>query len=279
VVLVYGEDVELGVGERDGNERAGLFPELSELYRETVALARRLDEAQKAAAEASGRDGSERVRVALTPAGRIGAVEIDVHWRSVLGVDGLPSAVLAAYREAGNRRVETWAAEIARTETDTEEIGPGVASPPVDTAAIGGSVRPGPADPSAHESIRQLWYVLQDATDRLDELARDFDTRSRTPVTGRDPGRHVTATLTGGNLTGVDIDTGWLAEASGAQIGAAITEAVAAGYAAADRLADDSMARRWPFADLERLTADPAALLRGLGLPHPGSFDESEKGD
>jgi DNA-binding protein YbaB len=278
VVLVYGEDVELSVGERYENERAALFPELTELYREAAVLARRLDEAQQAAAEASGRDGSERVRVVLTPAGRIGAVEVGVDWRSVLGVDGLPSAVLAAYREAGNRRVETWAAEIARTETDTE-IGPGAASPPVDGAAIGGSVGPGPADESVHESIRQLWYVLQDATDRLDELAGEFDTRSRTAVTGHDPGRHVTVTLTGGELTGLDIDTTWLAEVSAQQIGTTVTEAIAAGYAAADQLADDSLSRRWPFADLERLTADPAALLHGLGLPHPGSVDESEEGD
>jgi hypothetical protein len=147
VVLVYGEDVELGVGERYEDEQAALFPELSELYREAVVLARRLDEAQQAAVEASGRDASERVRVVLTPAGRIGEVEVGVDWRSVLGVDGLVSAVLAAYRKAGNRRVETWAAEIARTETDTAEISPVAVSLPVNGAAIGRTGGPGPADP------------------------------------------------------------------------------------------------------------------------------------
>jgi len=48
-----------------------------------------------------------------------------------------------------------------------------------------------------------------------------------------------------------------------------VTDAITQGYAAVDRLAENSPIARWPFADLERLSDDPAALLTSLGFSGP----------
>jgi hypothetical protein len=252
----------------DGVARTELFPELEQLQRDAAALADRLATAEAAAADASGRDPAEQVRVVLTPAGRVRSVEVRAGWRAEVAPSDLGSAVLAAYRDACDRRVETWAAEISRGKDHPSTDRAGTAQPMTSVAA-----NSGPFDASAHESIRQLLYVLQDATDRLDELARESAARSAAVVFGRDSGGHVTATLTGGELTGLDLDERWSAEAGSREIGTAVTDAIASGYAAADRLAEDSLTARWPFPDLERLSGDPAKLLASLGLPGPVTQD------
>jgi hypothetical protein len=240
----------------------GFFPELKDLERDAAAIARRLQAAEAAAAEASARDPSEQVRVILTALGRIAFVEVSPRWRSRITPGNLPAAVLAAYQEAGNRRLETWAAEIGRTDTDSDR-----GTMPSSDAGTDPVIGPGPADESSHESIRRLWGLLQDATDRLDDVIREAVVRGQTMVTGRDPGRHIVASFTGGGeLTDLAVDEGWVAEAGDREIGAALTAAITDGYAVVDQQARDSTSQ-WPFPDLDRLSGSPAALLATLGLP------------
>jgi DNA-binding protein YbaB len=242
-----------------GEPGFGFFPELRDLQRDAAVLAGKLAAAEAAAAEASGRDPSEHVRVVLAALGRIASVHVNPRWQTRIGPGELGAAVLAAYREAGSRRVETWAAEIGRA---------GV-HPPSSTRysmPIAGPAT-GPADDSSHESIRRLWYLLQDATDRLDDVVRAAAIRSRAVVTGRDPGGHVTASLSGGGeLTDLTVDEAWATEAGDSDIGSALTSAITDGYAMVDQGARESTGQ-WPFPDLERVSGSPAALLATLGLP------------
>ncbi|GIE53494.1 YbaB/EbfC family nucleoid-associated protein [Actinoplanes nipponensis] len=251
------------MAEPTGAARTGFFPELDDLARDAAVMAGWLAAAEAAVAEAAGRDPSERVRVVLAALGRVASVEIDPHWRTRIDPGDLRAAVLAACQEAGRRRLETWAAELGRSDGRPGTSAPGRtpdAGPrPVEVAS-------GPAEESSHESIRRLWGLLQEATDRLDDVVRDAAARSRDVLTGRDPGGHVTASLTGGGeLTDLTLDETWAAAAGAREIGAALTAAITDGYAAVDRRAREATSQ-WPFPDLERLSGSPAALLATLGL-------------
>ncbi|MFI7540159.1 hypothetical protein [Actinoplanes sp. NPDC049599] len=241
------------MAESTGAAPPGFFPELRDLQRDAAVLAGKLQAAETAAAEASGRDPSEQVRVLLAALGRIASVEVEPQWRSRISPGELGAAVLAAYQEAGRRRVETWAAEIGRPDTGTQ-----AAHEPHPQVTV-------PAGAASPESIRRLWYLLQDATDRLDDVVRDAQARSRAVTSGRDPGGHVTVSLTGGELTALTLDEEWAAKADGRAVGTALTRAVADGYALVDEQARQS-ADQWPFPDLDRLSGSPAALLATLGL-------------
>jgi hypothetical protein len=146
------------------------------------------------------------------------------------------------------------------TTTSADEV----AAPESMTGAAAASSSSPETDP-----IRGLWYLLQDATDRLDELASEATAHGQAVTTGRDATGHVNVTLTGGELSDVHLDPAWSARASGREIGTAITAALANGYATIDGLAERSLIHKWPFPDLERFTSDPSALLTALGLPIP----------
>ncbi|MET8153696.1 YbaB/EbfC family nucleoid-associated protein [Actinoplanes sp. NPDC049668] len=258
------------MAEPTGEAQLGFFPELRGLERDAAALAGKLKAAEAAVTEASGRDPSEQVRVALGTLGRVAFVEVDPRWRTRISPGDLPAAVLAAYREAGIRRSETWAAEIGRT--DAGSLLDDRGSMP---SAGAGS---GPADFGSHESIRRLWHLLQEATDRLDDVVREAAARREAVVTGRDPSGHVTASFSGGGeLTDLTVDDERLAEVGDRELGAAITAAIIDGYAVVDRLARESTSR-WPFPDLDRLSGSPAALLATLGLPAVAPDDRTRGG-
>jgi DNA-binding protein YbaB len=234
-------------------------------------LARRLAAAQQAAQDASATDPVESVRVVLTGDGRIAAVEVASRWRDRVAADELGGAVIAAYEEAGRCQLETWADTIAHApepsagddESAVVDDAPGVADPGAD-----------PTSPEAVEYARGLYYVLHDVSERLDELAAEAQDRATRTTVGQDRGRHVTVTLTGQTLTTVDADRRWLQDCPPQQISRAITDAVRAAYTAAEEASASSLAHRWPFDDLDRLTSDPAQLFARLGLPVPRSWQE-----
>jgi DNA-binding protein YbaB len=251
----------------DDSTLSQLFPELTGLRQEAAVLAARLNAAGAAAAETSGRDASEQVRVVLTPAGRVASVEVGASWRGALDAAAVGPAVLEAYRDAGVRRTEAWADAVSH------------GAVPVEPAPDQG--QPTPSNPAIpdHDALRKLWYLLQDATDRLTEVIDEAAARTTAAVLGHDPGEHATATLTGGALTAVELDERWLAEADGRQIGTAVGAAIADGYATIDQLAATAVTSQWPFPDLDRLTGDPASLLSSLGLPAPARTDRDSGGD
>jgi DNA-binding protein YbaB len=104
-------------------------------------------------------------------------------------------------------------------------------------------------------------------------VVREASARGQAVITGRDPGGHVTASLTGtGELTDLTIDKTWADEAGDRAIGTALTTAINDGYATVDQRTRESTSQ-WPFPDLDRLSGSSAALLATLGLPMVVSDD------
>jgi DNA-binding protein YbaB len=167
--------------------------------------------------------------------------------------------------------METWAAEVSRPDATAQPAG-SASLPPT------GNGGPGPSDESSHEPIRRLWHLLQEATDQLDKVVRDATAAGQAVMTGRDPGRHVTASLTGaGELLDLALDEAWVVEAGDREIGTALTAAITDGYALVDQRARESTSQ-WPFPDLDRLSGSPAALLATLGLPAADTDDDRRQG-
>ena len=256
----------------------GFFRELDSLERDATVLAGKLTAAEAAVSEAAGRDPSEQVRVVLAALGRIASVDVEPRWRTRVDPGDLPAAVLMAYQEAGKRRLETWAAEISRPDLASRPTGSASLPDAGDEGGAATGLGSGPSDESSRESIRRLWYLLQDATDQLDNVVRDATARGQAVLTGRDPGRHVTASLTGaGELLDLALDEAWVVQAGDSELGTAMTAAITDGYALVDQRAREATSR-WPFPDLDRLSGNPAALLATLGLPAADTDDDRRQG-
>ena len=127
--------------------------------------------------------------------------------------------------------------------------------------------------------MRRLWYLLQDATDQLEQVAQEAADRSTAVVTGHDLAGHVTATFVGGDLTDLSVDERWAAGAGGREISSVVTDAIRHGYAAVNQLAQTSMTKGWPFADLDRLGGAPGAVLASLGFSVPKSARDETGGE
>ena len=256
----------------------GFFRELKGLERDATVLAGKLRAAEAAVSEAAGRDPSEQVRVVLAALGRIASVEVQPRWRSRVDHSDLPAAVLMAYQEAGKRRLETWAAEISRPNLTPQPTGSASLPHTGNGGRFAIGLGSGPSGESSRESIRRLWYLLQDATDRLDNVVRDATARGQAVMTGRDPGRHVAASLTGaGELLDLAFDEAWVVEVGNRELGTAMTAAITDGYALVDERAREATSQ-WPFPDLDRLSGSPAALLATLGLPAADTDHDRRQG-
>jgi DNA-binding protein YbaB len=255
-----------------GTENFDPIRDLTELGREAEALARRVQVGQRAAADASARDESEQVRVVLGKDGRIADVELTPLWRRSLRADALGSAVLAAYQEAGRRRVEAWADAIGQDRSANVGDADGRVTPDTDPAAVVSTADAGPTSANAVEYARGLWYIIQDVGDRMGDLESQLENLARGTTRGQNAGENVAVSATGDRITEVVIDERWLAGADHIEIGRALNEAVRSVYTAVDRAAADSLAGQWPFADLQRVSGDPTQMLRSLGLPVPDSL-------
>lgn len=233
--------------------------DLAALGREALALSRRFAAADDAlAGESAGHDPADAVRVVTDGDGRIMSVTIDPTWRRRVTKTGLGAAVVQAVEEAGRRRVEAWA-DALRTPFDAAEPPP--AAPPA----------PAPPAPVDTAFARGLFHVLQDVSAQLDDLTGQLERQAGRALVGRDPQRHVTVTVVGAVVAGVDLDPDWLGSVRPPEIGSAVVAAAWDAYAQADRLAA-AVTDRWPFAELNRMTADPSTLLAHLGLPVPGDL-------
>lgn len=249
---------------------------LRKLGRDCEALSVRLAGGEQALTDSSAEDPTGAVRVVLGADGRIAAVALIPDWRSRLHPDGLGSAVLSAQEEAARNRCQAWAeavrdapSEDAGTSNDAENVHDSRRTESEADAAAGPTVTPDPTDAGAVEFGRRLFYVLQDVSAGLEDLVFDATRRAQHAVTAQGPDGTVTVVLTGGVVTAVSTIERWLRSAPHDEIGRAITAAVQAGYAAVDEETASSLRNRWPFDELDRLSADPMRLLSNLGLPMP----------
>ena len=229
----------------------------------------------------TGEDPTGTVRLILDHAGRPAEVEVASTWRTAIGPDGLADAVRQAWQAAVGRRLTAWsdalgeprpAGEPRRPDPRRTESGPagsGPATAPAPAATPPKDILPpgsAPGDLLGHQvqsNLSGVLSLLADAEAALDRIERTGG-GPPAPAEGRDPAGRVTVVVSADSLVELRADRRWLAEVSGGALGAAIRQALADAYAQLDRA---GVARRPPVVDeLTRLTADPLALLRTVGL-------------
>jgi hypothetical protein len=238
--------------------------ELRALRRDAQALSRRLATSRQGAAETSAFDPAGCVCVALAGDDRVASVEVVDGWRRRIEVHALGPAVVAALEEAVRQRAMAWAQAVSEGPVADPH---GADDGPASSASGSGVDLAWPDPAGAAEFARRLFYVVQDAAAGLDAVVADAARRAAQVTTARDRHARVVVTLTGAAVTAIDIDGRWARHAGHEEIGAAIMAGIRAGYAAVDELVEASPLRRWPYAELDRMTGDPTQLLAGLGLP------------
>lgn len=198
--------------DRSGSAAGGF----EELLREAEELRQQFEAGQDPSAEYAAQDDSGAVQVTIDGQGRVTDVELDRDWEDVVGVDGLGSAVLEAVNNAILQRVAAWETAVAE---------PGSMPPRAADAGRGrvpdrDAPRPRPApDPTGGRQVpasaaptdpAQVLNWLENLGTELEGFERRLSTRLQQETVGRSPGHHVTVTLTGGQVSSIDLDRRWL---------------------------------------------------------------------
>ncbi|GAA5109787.1 hypothetical protein [Pseudonocardia adelaidensis] len=137
----------------------------------------------------SGEDPTGRVHVALDGAARDATVVLEHGWRSAVGTAGLAAAVLQAFCEATTARLVAWAS--------ADVVEP---APP-------GRAVPGQAGRPTIDSLSRARRDLREFRQQLMALRRTTETASS-------PGRLAVARVSGGQVTGLELDPEWLRTAA-----------------------------------------------------------------
>jgi DNA-binding protein YbaB len=119
-----------------------------------------------------------------------------------------------------------------------------------------------PAEHAELPALDHLHYLVAEVTGRLRDLDRLID-EVTAPAQGSSADRRVHVTVTGGQVTAVELDRAWLRAASETAIAEHATQALRAAFAAVH---DAPIWQRRAMDEVRALTADPAAFLRHLGL-------------
>lgn len=217
-----------------------------------------------------GTDESGTVRLILDDVGRVQQVDIGHLWWREPGPDRLSEAILDAANRAVTDRMKAWSERVAERE-GREPAADRPASPTCRERANDESVHLHTALPVTRDIwVEDLLRVSEVAKAAISESG-DFRDRvaaqARQQVTGRSRGDRVTVAMTGGQITGVEINQRWLQEQpSGQALGSEVRAACRDAY---DRVAREEaaiLAGSPALTELREIIADPAALLRRLGL-------------
>jgi DNA-binding protein YbaB len=239
---------------------------LLDLQREMQDLAGRF--VVKDDARFSGADPEGAVTVETDASGTVLRLSLDPQWRECLCDSDLGTAALLAVAAA---TAERFAASLP-----SEEPVPGASSmpatAPVDLPAPSGDVSPA----EARANIKEMIGLLSAAKGQLKKLNAVLAAQGdRPPVSRTSPDRRVEVTIESGAVTSVHVDPGWAGAAADRQIETTVLEALRSAQSAGNASgsngtggnADPQALAAFPeLAELNRLTADPSALLRRLGL-------------
>lgn len=248
--------------------------ELRELYAEAARFTQRMSMPEASGALCSGRDGSGAVVVMAGPDGWITDIRLDPSWSQRVSVEALGGAVVDAVNEVTVARLGAWV-----DASDGEGGG---------TDAVVGTIRgldrsprehvpqvppPGPigdlSSPVIEAHVGELFELVAAARTAVNELRQRLEERSSAVTEGHSPGREVTVTLRGDQPVDVRITPGWARRASPRVIEQALRAAFAVAYQSRGRSSFEDLVSGSSIAELRRLTADPLALLRYVGLRPP----------
>lgn len=208
---------------------------LAELGREAASLSRKLVVAPERLAGCRGSDDTGTVTVELNGAGLVTKVEVREGWRRRLPAHQVGPAILAAVEAAAERRLERWAAEVTENHEAPES--------PFVVPAV---------EPATPDAIQAIFGLIEQAEK---ETAGVVDLHTRA-TRGASPGGHVTVTLTGKQLTAVDVDGQWLRLANHTDLATAAHAAIRAAYRVAREHADGVLTGS-AAVRLKQLTVDP----------------------
>lgn len=247
------------------------------MYDPTEAIGRTRDELDRGAGslrEASGslgpvtaKDDTGAITVTLDGDGRISSIVVSMTWRNSHTAHSLAAGINDAATKAGVARLEQWSGTLVEADERPRER---VVAPQLDADDLATRLseavdrdRLGSVDASM-QVMRDLLHELVDSiedvrTEVREHLAREY--------TGRSASGHVRATIAGnGTLVDLTFDQTWLASAHPANIGREATQALHEAYRQAGGDDVETIVARSPLGRIQRLSEDPVALARAMGL-------------
>ncbi|GII20760.1 YbaB/EbfC family nucleoid-associated protein [Planosporangium mesophilum] len=204
-----------------------------------------------------GTDEAQVVRISLDGRRRVADVVIAPTWRSVLGAGRLGTAVEEAVVDANREYMEAWANAFA----DEDGGGVGAARNMCSEHSITDPGFEGAAPPI---DLRALMSLFDDVWTGLSDLDRYVERATEHRLVGRNSGHQVTVTLVGGEFVDIAFDHRWLAAAENGTIASAVRDALRNAQEVAIEAEGASVSPG--FEELRSLVADPATMLRRLGL-------------
>jgi DNA-binding protein YbaB len=244
------------------HDNEGAFPmtqmnsdSVRELRREADALRASFDVPPDKLTGCTGTDKTSSVTVALNARGLVTKVIVAGSWRDTMRPHQLGRAVLDAIDAGGQRLLSAWASAVA--ENDGNRHVEAVAEPAV---AV-----PAPSDEARAATVQELFGLIEKLDNEFAGRTAGVVTVATAKTVGRSGGRHVAVTLTGKQISTVDINEEWLAVANHQDIANEVLAAIRAAYETARRTASEILANS-AATQLQALTRDPAALLRRLGM-------------
>jgi hypothetical protein len=275
--------------------------QLQELQDQATQLDGMLEAAQ-VRQRVDGNDHSRGVTIGLAEDGLPEVVRVSADWLTRIGCAGLTAAVVDAARDASERRAVIWSQRLHELQRQADErAGLGTVPPAavpsatVPSATVPSATAPSAIAPSAFDRLHlaagggtgqaPLPLTVMASTapgsrlPRLDVLAemaiQELHTVTQlapsafAPATGvgTDTGRNLSVTLSQAGLISCAAPENWLARQSGAALGSALTEAVAAARTDLAR----ALAEPGPSARLDDILTDALAVLTS------GRLDASDR--
>jgi len=228
-----------------------------DLRRQAEELSRRVTVPPDQLAGCTGSDQTKSVTAVLNGRGRVSKLTVHSGWRDSLRPHQLAPAILEAISAAERAHVTAWADASA----DRTREAP---APPPPTPATDWAEAPF-ANHTPTEAVQELFGLLENLEKEIESTSTGLLALSAAKIAGSSAGRHVTVTLTGKRITGITIDDDWAGYANHQDISGELRGALRAAYEKSKRHAADTMAAS-VAPRIRRLMADPAALIRGLGL-------------
>lgn len=109
--------------------------------------------------------------------------------------------------------------------------------------------------------------LLHELVESIEEVRDEVREHLTTEYTGRSASGHVKATIAGnGSLLDLTFDSTWLDSAHPANIGREATQALHEAYRQAGGEDVGPIVARSPLGRIQRLSEDPVALARAMGL-------------
>lgn len=206
-----------------------------------------------------GRDATGLVRVEVDHTDAVQLIEIGARWWSEIGPQGLGDAVRQALDAAMEDRLAAWAERAEARAQAAPVTGAAPIRIPAEVAA------PDLSDQVAE--LRRTLTMLRQVRSELGAYRRLTEQEANRETVGEDRDGRVTVTLSGKRITTLTLSGRWLnTQPTGQAVADAVRAAVLEAYRTSAARSAAALASLPGIAAAHPANADPAALLRRLGL-------------